>query len=59
MEIIELLQSVLLLGLLVAVAILLFSLRTNHLSHDKRDRDGASRENRSRISPDRAARVTP
>ena len=54
MEIVDFLQLVLLLGLLVAVAILLFSLRAARRSAGKHDKDELSGKNRLRMAPNRA-----
>ena len=55
MEIVDILQLVLLLGLLVSVAILLFNLRAMRSSKDKHDKDEASRKIQLRLRPDRVA----
>ena len=54
MEIVDFLQLVLLLGLLVAVAILLYSLRAARRSDDKQDKDEVSKMNQLRLAPKRA-----
>ena len=53
MEIVGFLQLVILLGLLVAVAILLFSLRPIRRLQDKPDKDEASKH-QLRLRPERA-----
>ena len=55
METLDILQLVLLLALLVAVAILLFSLRTWRHFHDKRDEDEATLKNELRLGRDRVS----
>ena len=55
METLDVLQIVLLLGLLVAVAILLFSLRIWRHLHDKRDEDEATKKNELRLGSDRVS----
>ena len=54
MEIVGFLQFVILLGLLVAVAILLFSLRAIRRLQDKPDKDEASQKHQLRSRPERA-----
>ena len=54
MEIVDFLQLVLLLGLLAAVAILLFSLRAARRLNDKNERDDASNGSELRLAPARA-----
>ena len=55
METLDILQLVLLLALLVAVAILLFSLRAWRHLHDKRDEDEATKKNELRLGRDRVS----
>ena len=55
MEIVDFLQLVLLLGLLIAVAILLFSFHATRRLHEKRDEDEATKRNELRSGPDRVA----
>ena len=54
MEIVDFLQLVFLLGLLVAVAILLSSLRATRRFQDKPDKDEASQKNQLHLNPERA-----
>ena len=55
MELVDFLQIVILLGLLVAVVILLFSFRSIRRLQDKPDKDEASKKNQLRLSPNRTA----
>lgn len=54
MEIVDFLQLVLLLGLLAAVAILLFSLRAARRLNDQHEKDDASKKSQLRLAPARA-----
>ncbi len=54
MEMVDFLQLVILLGLLAAVAILLFSLRAARRLNDKGEKDDASKRNQLRLGPARA-----
>ena len=57
MEIVELLQLALLLGLLLAVGLLLISIRRTHRLRDMRDRDEATHKEELRLHRNRARRL--